>query len=139
MQTHVYEVVVNTAPEKLWLAIADVRRWPDWDAGLEAIEVEGEVARGSLFRLKPRGGPAVTMSVETMESPRCFVDVAHLPLAKMRTSHEFGAEPGGTRIRLTIQVSGPLGLLWDLLIARKQSKEARGQTEAFVRFAERRS
>jgi ligand-binding SRPBCC domain-containing protein len=137
MRRHVYEVAVNTSPERLWLAIADVRRWPEWDAELEAIEVKGEIAPGSRFGLKPRGGPTVAMSVEAMEAPRRFVDVAHLPLAKMRTSHEFHAERGGTRIRLTIEVSGPLGPLWDLLVARKQAEGAGAQTEALVQFAER--
>jgi uncharacterized protein YndB with AHSA1/START domain len=137
MKSHVYEVVVNAAPERLWLAVADVRRWPDWDADLETVEVKGEVAPGSRFRLKPRGGPVVAMSVEAMEPPRRFVDVAHLPLAKMRTSHEFCAEPGGTRIRMTIEVWGLLGPLWDFLVARKQAEGAGAQTEALVQFAER--
>jgi hypothetical protein len=55
----------------------------------------------------------------------------------MRGSHEFHAEPAGTRIRVTLEVWGPLGFLWDRLVARKIAREAGPQTEAFVRFAER--
>jgi len=77
------------------------------------------------------------MSVVAMEPPNRFVDLAHLPLAKMRGSHEFRAEPGGTRIRVTIEVWGLLGFLWDRLVARKIAHDAGIQTEAFVRFAER--
>jgi hypothetical protein len=46
MRRYVHEVVVNTPPETLWRAIVDIRRWPEWDAGLETIELRGELAPG---------------------------------------------------------------------------------------------
>jgi hypothetical protein len=137
MRRHVYEVVVLTTPEVLWSAIADVRRWPDWDAELENTRVTGTIVPGSRFTLKPRGGPVVKMSVEAMEASRRFVDVAHLPLAKMRVSHEFERQPAGTRIRITIEVRGVLAFLWDRLVARKLAEGSAVQMQAFVRFAER--
>ncbi len=137
MRRYVHEVVVDTPPERLWHAIVDIRRWPEWDAGLEAIELSGDVIPGRRYRLKPRGGPAVPMSIEALEPPVRFVDVAHFPLARMRGSHEFRAEPGGTRIRMTIEVWGPLAFLWDRIVARKVARDAGPQTEALVRFAER--
>jgi len=39
---------------------------------------------------------------DAIEPPNRFVDLAHLPLVKMRGSHEFLPERGGTRIRVTI-------------------------------------
>jgi uncharacterized protein YndB with AHSA1/START domain len=137
MHRYVHEVVVHTPPDKLWRAITDLRRWPEWDAGLEAIELQGELAPGGRYKLKPRGGPAVTMSVEAMEPPGRFVDLAHLPLARMRGTHEFLAEPGGTRIRTIVEIWGPLAFFWDRVVARKIARDAGAQTEAFVRFAER--
>jgi hypothetical protein len=69
MRRYVHEAVVDTPPDKLWRASVDVRRRPEWDAGLE--------------------------------------------------------------------VWGPLGFLWDRVVARKVAQDAGAQTEAFVRFAER--
>lgn len=109
MRRYVHEVVVNTPPETLWRAIVDIRRWPEWDAGLETIELRGELAPGCRYTLKPRGGPAVAMSVEAIEPPNRFVDLAHLPLA----------------------------FFWDRVVARKIARDAGAQTEAFVRFAGR--
>ena len=63
MRRYVHEAVVDTPPDKLWRAIVDVRRWPEWDAGLEAIELQGELAPGRRYTVKPWGGPAVRMSV----------------------------------------------------------------------------
>jgi hypothetical protein len=136
MRRYVHEAVVDTPPDKLWRAIVDVRRWPEWDTGLDAIELAGELPPGRRHTLRPRGGPAVRMSVEAMERPRRFVDVAHLPLATMRGSHEFVTEPMGTRVRVTIEVWGPLGFFWDRVVARKVAGEAGAQTDALVRFAE---
>jgi uncharacterized protein YndB with AHSA1/START domain len=137
MRRYVHEVVVTTPPETLWRAITDIRRWPEWDPGLQAIELRGELIPGCRYTLKPRGGPAVAMAIEAMEPPARFVDLAHLPLAKMRGSHEFLAERGGTRVRTTIEIWGPLAFLWDRIVARKIARDASAQAEAFVRFAER--
>jgi len=137
MRRYVHEVVVDTPPDKLWRAITDLRRWPEWDAGLEAIELQGELAPGGRYTLKPRGGPAVSMSVEAMERPGRFVDLTHLPLATMRGTHEFRAEPGGTRIRMIVEIWGPLAFFWDRVVARRIARDAGAQTAAFVRFAER--
>ena len=76
------------------------------------------------------------MSIEHAEPPRRFVDVAHLPLGKMRTCHEFIEEGAGTRVRVTLDVWGPLAFAWDRLIARKQAAGAALQVAAFARYAE---
>jgi ligand-binding SRPBCC domain-containing protein len=136
MIRHTYEAVVSPSPERLFRAIADVASWPVWDSELESVEPPSTVLAGTGFALKPRGGPRVRMTIESVEANRRFVDVSHLPLAKMRTSHEFTPEAGGgTRVRVTIEVSGPLGFLWDRIVARKQAAGARAQTAAFARYA----
>jgi hypothetical protein len=58
--------------------------------------------------------------VEALEPPALFVDRAKLPLAWMVSRHELlPAEGGRTRLRHVIETSGPLGWLWDRLVARK--------------------
>jgi uncharacterized protein YndB with AHSA1/START domain len=136
MIRHTYETVVSTSPDLLFRAIADVASWPDWDPEIESVEPPSAVAAGTGFALKPRGGPRVRMTIEDVEANRRFVDVSHLPLARMRTSHEFTPEAGGTRVRLTIEVSGPLAFLWDRIVARKQASGAQAQTAAFARYAQ---
>ncbi|MGA7120929.1 MAG: SRPBCC family protein [Polyangiaceae bacterium] len=136
MIRHTYESVVSTSPEHLFRAIADIASWPAWDHELESVEPPSAVVAGTGFALTPKGGPRVRMTIESVEANRRFVDVSHLPLAKMRTSHEFTPEAGGTRVRLTIEVSGPLAFLWDRIVARKQAAGAQAQTAAFARYAE---
>ena len=133
---HVYETVVDVSPHRLFQAISDIRRWPEWDAGLKSTEHDGAPLRpGSRFALTPRGGPRVAMMVEATDAPRRFVDVAFLPLARMRTSHDFEPASDGTRVHLTIETSGPLAFLWDRLVARKQAAGAAEQTRRLANFA----
>jgi uncharacterized protein YndB with AHSA1/START domain len=140
MRRYIHETVVSTPPESLFRAITDINHWPRWDPELESIEHDGALAPGTRFFLTPRGGPRVRMSIEKAEAPSCFSDLSHLPLATLRTVHEFLPAPGGgTRVRLTLEVFGPLGFLWDRLVVRKQAAGAEAQTRAFVRHVEERS
>jgi uncharacterized protein YndB with AHSA1/START domain len=140
MRRYVHETVVSTPPEALFRAITDITHWPSWDPELESTEHDGALAPGTRFFLTPRGGPRVRMSIEEAEGPSRFSDLSHLPLATLRTVHEFLPAPeGGTRVRLTLEVSGLLGFLWDRLVVRKQAAGAEAQTRAFVRHAGQRS
>lgn len=137
MRRYVHETVVSTPPEALFRAITDLARWPSWDPELESIEHDGALTPGAPFFLTPRGGPRVRMSVEEAQAPSRFSDLSHLPLATLRTVHEFLPTPEGrTRVRLTLELFGPLGFLWDRIFVRKQAAGAEAQTRAFVRHVE---
>ena len=123
-------------PTRLYRTLADIRRWPEWDGGLEWTRIEVPAAAGAAFTLKPRGGPEVPMQVEAAEAPHRFVDIARLPLARMRTVHEFGTGDGETLVTVAIEVFGPLAFLWDRLVARKQAQDAPDQTQWLIAFAE---
>jgi hypothetical protein len=137
MFTFTHETTTHLPPERLHAALAAIARWPEWDPGLEWTAIDGPAIVGAPFRLKPRGGPVVKLNVEAADAPRHFADVAHLPLAKMRTAHWFEPLPeGGTRFKVTITVTGPLGFLWTRLVAREQADSAPDHARAFLAFAE---
>lgn len=136
MKRYSYTTTTTLRPEQLYRAVSDINRWPQWDSELEATSHIGRVEAGSPFMLKPKGGPKVSMTIERAEEPTCFVDISHLPLAKMRTSHHFTAEPGGTRVDINIEIWGPLAVLWDRIVARKVAAGTAEQTRAFFAHAE---
>ncbi len=136
MKTYTYEMTTHVPAAKLFRAIADIAHWPHWDSELESTEHDGGVQPGARFMLKPKGGPKVSMEVIEADAPARFVDLAHLPLAKMRTSHHFAESAGQTRVAVTIEVWGLLGFLWDRVVARKQAAGAAEQTRRFVAYAE---
>lgn len=136
MRRYSYETLVETSTEKLYQAITDIARWPTWDPELEATVHDGSLSPGSRFSLKPKGGPNLKMTIEAARASSVFADVAHLPLGKIRMRHEFEPTAKGTRVRMIIEVWGPLGFLWDRVVARKLAAGLGDQTKAFVRFAE---
>jgi hypothetical protein len=139
MRRYSYETDTAVSAEKLFRAKTDICHWPEWDSELEATALDAPLAAGSPFMLKPKGGPKVSMRIEEVDAPRRFVDLALLPLAKMRTSTEFLPAANGTRIRVVIEVFGPLAFFWDRVVARKLAADCEQQTRAFIVAAERRT
>jgi uncharacterized protein YndB with AHSA1/START domain len=135
MKTYTYTTTTDVPAAKLYDAIADIARWPDWDGDIEATTHDGATAPGSPFSLKPKGGPKVSMEIVEATAPARFVDLARLPLGRMRTSHVFTPDADGTRIDVKIEVWGFLGFLWDRVVARKQAAGAADQTQAFLAYA----
>ena len=139
MRRYSYETNTAVSADKLFRAKTDICHWPEWDSELEATALDAPLAAGSPFMLKPKGGPKVSMRIEEVDAPRRFVDIALLPLAKMRTSTEFLPSGSGTRIRVVIEVFGPLAFFWDRVVARKLAADCEQQTQAFIAAADRRS
>jgi len=127
---HHHETTSPLPPEALFDATLDFARWPDWDPGLEWVRLgEGPVVPGHRFALKPKDGPKVAMTLEAAERPYRLVDLAHLPLAVIRTFHEFEPDRRGSRVRVTIETSGPLAFLWDRILARKLIQDTEPQLQ----------
>ncbi len=129
-----FETSTDVEAVKLFDALADINNWKTWDDGLEYTTIAVSPQAGADFVLKPKGGPKTRMSIERFSRPAIFSDVAHLPLGKMRTTHEFSTVGGRTIIRLTVDVWGVLGFLWRRVIAQKQIETAPQQTEAFIAY-----
>jgi hypothetical protein len=135
MRRYSYETVTDLKPEQLYGAMSDVAAWPQWDDGIEAIILKGPANEGTEFALVPRGRAAVKLKVETMVAPYRFTDIAYLPLARMRTEHAFIPTPGGTLVRATVEISGPLARFWDRTINASYAEGAARQTRRFLAFA----
>lgn len=136
MKRYTYSIPTDVPATILYRALTDIERWPIWDSEIESIHHAGKLTPGTRFTLKPKGGPHIAMRIVEATEPTRFVDLARLPLAKMRTSHVFASHPdGGTTIDICIEIFGPLGFLWDRLVARKQAAGLAEHTQAFVSFA----
>lgn len=129
-----FTTTTDVPAENLYRAITDFNTWNQWDEGIEYTQLQGAAKAGSQFVLKPKGGPAVKITIEKMW-PYEVVDVAHLPLAKMRTIHKYERIGDTTHINMQLQIWGPLGFIWRKLIGENQIKEAAEQTRALVEYA----
>jgi hypothetical protein len=128
MKRYIDETRVDAGAEQIYRALCDVARWPEWDDELEHVTIAGAAVAGADFVLRPKGGPNVRMKIVSADPPRRFIDCALLPLARIQTTHELLPQSGGTLVRSVVEVSGPLGFLWDRLVARKLAAGAHAQT-----------
>jgi Polyketide cyclase / dehydrase and lipid transport len=130
-----YRVVTDVPSSSLWRVIADISNWSAWDEDIEFTQITGLPQSGSEFVLKPKGAPAVKLTIEEFVPPHRFIDVTQFPLAQMRTVHEFIDTAGGVEIQVTIQVRGVLGFLWKRIVAQKQIDGLPEQTKRFIQRA----
>lgn len=130
MWQHTTRIETSLSPESLFDAIADVAHWPDWDPELTTVTALSSLEPGAEFWLKPKGGPRTRMTVETADRPTRFVDVAHLPLASLRTVHAF--PPGA--IEVTLELTGLLAPLWRKVMGESQAAGMEDQLRRFVAY-----
>jgi hypothetical protein len=130
-----YRVGTDIPSSSLWQVIADISNWSAWDEDIEFTQITGLPQSGSTFVLKPKGAPAVKLTIEEFVPPHRFIDVTQFPLAQMRTVHEFIDTADGAEIQVTIQVQGVLGFLWKGIVAQKQVDGLPEQTQRFIQRA----
>jgi hypothetical protein len=136
MPRHSHDFVLDIDRDRLFRALADLERWPEWDDDIRAVALEGAPAPGRRFILHLKDGSAVTLTIEAFEPPAVFIDRAKLPLACMLSRHELLPEAGGrTRLRHVITLTGPLAWLWDRLVARKIVEGLPRQTARMAAYA----
>ncbi len=134
-----YETITDVSQDQLFSALQDIQNWKEWDDEIEWAqkELQEPIQKGTCFILKPKGGPKVRLSIEEFSPPSLFVDIAYLPLAKMRTTHEFLQSGPHTIIRFTIEIWGVLGFLWRKFLGEKQIQSAPKQIASFIQYAKR--
>lgn len=110
-------ITKEVSKEQLWQLFADVDNWHTWDDGIEYTSMNGPFEQGTIFFLKPKGGPKVKVQLTEVSKPTAFTDVTFFPLAKMYDAHLFEETPDGLKITNTITVTGLLGFLFVKLVA----------------------
>jgi hypothetical protein len=103
-----HRAVTTADPETVWSIWADVARWGEWNADIEAIELAGPFAAGGTITMTPRGQEPIELVVAEAERPRLFVDRAELGGVVVRTTHL--VEPlgdGRSEVTYRLEISGP--------------------------------
>ncbi|UJV43568.1 SRPBCC family protein [Streptomyces sp. AMCC400023] len=106
----------TAAPSAFFARWADMATWPEWNADTEWVRLDGPFEAGSTGVLKPKGGPRTKFVIAELTDDR-FVDVSRLAGARMTFSHFVEeTQGGGTKVQVTVTLSGPLSHLWNLIL-----------------------
>jgi len=98
-----HSVETSARAQAIWRLWADVERWPEWNAGVERIELRGPFAVGSTILMTPPGDEPVELRIAEAVEPELFVDEADGGDFVVRTTHRVEAV-GDERSRITYRM-----------------------------------
>jgi hypothetical protein len=104
-----YEQSVETtaAPDVLWRHWSDMAAWPQWNHGIDKIEVDGPFAVGTTFTMTPPGDDPIRMRLVDIVPGRLFTDEMDAGDFVVRTVHRLESVPAGTtRVVYRTEITG---------------------------------
>jgi hypothetical protein len=60
------EIEVAASPEVVWEILANIERWPTWNLDVKVASLNGELAKGTMFRWKAGPG-TITSTLQSVE------------------------------------------------------------------------
>lgn len=117
--------------EPLWAVVADVPNWPAWQSGVESVRTSA----GGQTVLIRRGGRLAREAIEEVRPPTRLVLVAHLFLARLRTTYELTRRAGGTRVSVTAHLLGPLRFAYQKSVGERLDRDLSSSVRRLVETA----
>jgi uncharacterized protein YndB with AHSA1/START domain len=98
-----HSIETSALPEQVWRLWADVDGWPEWNADIERIELDGSFAAGDRIVMTPIGQEAIELRIAEAVEPVRFVDEADFGDILVRTTHRV-ERIGNERSRVTYRM-----------------------------------
>ena len=126
------------APDRLWSLASDVERWGDRLSTVDVVRPlgSGPTGVGSKFEVRQPGLPKAVWQVTDWQPGRSFTWVSTSPGIRSKAVHAVQDDGGGSRLDLSLEWSGPLARVLELLIGRKARGMVETEAETFARLAE---
>ncbi len=110
MWTYEHTVDTRAGAGAVFALFSDVTSWPEWNAGVERVELDGPFQEGATGTMHMPGGESLAFRLSWVEEDGGFEDETPVPDAGVvvRVRHELLPSPaGGTRIRYRCVIDGP--------------------------------
>ena len=102
-----HSVDTSASAQAVWRLWSDVERRPEWNPGVERIELRGPFAVGSTILMTPPGDEPVEARIAEATEPELFVDEADGGDFVVRTTHRVAAVGDDPwRITYRMQITG---------------------------------
>ncbi|QZY29502.1 SRPBCC family protein [Nocardioides coralli] len=105
-----HSVVIAAPPERVWAVLVDVERWPSLIPTVDSVERldAGPLAVGARTRLRQPRLPEAVWTVTELTEGSSFTWESHSPGATVVASHVVEPHADGSRLRLSVTMTGPL-------------------------------
>jgi uncharacterized protein YndB with AHSA1/START domain len=130
------EIVIAAPIERVWAALTDIERWPEWQPDVSAAKLEGPLSVGAIFRWKAKG-LNITSVIRELEQPRRIGWTGDS--IGMKAIHLWSLEPEGNSTRVVTEesLSGWFARVMKLLDASFLDKSLSGSLNVLKARAER--
>jgi uncharacterized protein YndB with AHSA1/START domain len=100
--------VTSASPDEVWRHWSDLAKWPQWNAGIEKMQIDGPFAAGTTFTMTPPGDEPIRMRLTEITHGELFTDEMDGGDFTVRTVHRLEpAADGRTRIIYRTEITGP--------------------------------
>jgi uncharacterized protein YndB with AHSA1/START domain len=109
MWTYEHAVEARATPQALWACWSDMPNWPQWNLGIERIEIDGPFAVGTSFTMLPPGeDDPVRLRLVDIVPGQEFTDQMDGDEFTVTTIHRLEPSPDGrTRVVYRTEITGP--------------------------------
>src|SRR5712691_5473954 len=108
MWEYEHSVETTAAPDVVWGLWSDMAAWPQWNAGIETITVDGPFVVGTTFTMTPPGDEPIRMRLAEIVPGELFTDEMDAGDFVVRTVHRVEPAAGGrTRVIYRTEITGP--------------------------------
>jgi polyketide cyclase/dehydrase/lipid transport protein len=110
MWTYERSLETSARPETIFEILRDVNRWPEWNPGVERIDLDGSFATGTTGVMVIPDQGSLSFRLAWVGAGQGFEDETEVPGAEVVVRVRHSLEPlaaGGTRITYRAIVEGP--------------------------------
>lgn len=139
MTAATHTVRIDAPIDKVWSAVLDVERWPEFAPQFKSIvrTDEGPLAEGKAARVTPHGFPGAVWTVTRLEQNRSFLwEADFLPGLHLAADHVLEPDGDGTKATLALDSSGVLAPIAALAVGRVFRRNVRQEAEGLKAYCE---
>lgn len=133
-----HTVTVDAPPERVWAVVADVERWPERIPTVHAVERldAGPLRVGSRTRLEQPRLPTAVWTVTELTEGSSYTWESRSPGVTVTAAHVVEPHPDGSRLTLTVTVSGPMSRIGWLMTRSLTKRYVETEAASLRRVAE---
>ena len=133
-----HTVTVDAPPERVWAVVADVERWPERIPTVHAVERldAGPLRVGSRTRLEQPRLPTAVWTVTELAEGSSYTWESRSPGVTVTAAHVVEPHPDGSRLTLSVTVSGPMSRIGWLMTRSLTKRYVETEAASLRRVAE---
>jgi len=107
MWEYEYSVDTAVAPDTVWRYWSDPATWPQWNKGIEKIQIDGPFTVGTTLQMTPPGENPIALRLVDIVPGELFTDEMDAGDFTVRTLHRLEQTAAGmTRIIYRTEITG---------------------------------